>query len=119
MRRYLGLTHAACMADLGHDVLAIDTDHERLAQVSAGEMPKDIRAFRATAASLGADSMVSLLGAVDEINKSRRSRMVDMARDAVGGSLAGKRVAALGLAFKPNSDDRMDRVPVHRAVRAR
>jgi UDPglucose 6-dehydrogenase len=36
---YLGLTHAACMADLGHDVLAIDTDHERVARVSAGEMP--------------------------------------------------------------------------------
>src|SRR4029077_577406 len=36
---YLGLTHAACMADLGHDVLAIDTDHERLTRVSAGEMP--------------------------------------------------------------------------------
>ena len=73
-----------------------------------GCLPKDIRAFRATAASLGADSMVSLLGDVDEINKSRRSRVVDMARDAVGGSLAGKRVAALGLAFKPNSDDVRD-----------
>jgi UDPglucose 6-dehydrogenase len=36
---YLGLTHAACMADLGHDVLAIDTDHQRVARVSAGEMP--------------------------------------------------------------------------------
>jgi nucleotide sugar dehydrogenase len=36
---YLGLTHAACMADLGHDVLAIDTDHERLARISGGEMP--------------------------------------------------------------------------------
>lgn len=73
-----------------------------------GCLPKDIRAFRAAAASLGADSMVSLLGDVDEINKSRRSRVVDMARDAVGGSLAGKRVAVLGLAFKPNSDDIRD-----------
>jgi len=73
-----------------------------------GCLPKDIRAFRATAAGLGADSMVSLLGDVDEINKSRRSRVVGMARDAVGGSLAGKRIAALGLAFKPNSDDVRD-----------
>jgi len=73
-----------------------------------GCLPKDIRAFRATAASLGADSIVSLLGDVDEINKRRRSRVVDMAREAVGGSLAGKRIAALGLAFKPNSDDIRD-----------
>ena len=36
---YLGLTHAACMADLGHDVLAIDRDHNRVARVSAGEVP--------------------------------------------------------------------------------
>ena len=36
---YLGLTHAACMADLGHDVLAIDTDNDRVARVSAGELP--------------------------------------------------------------------------------
>ncbi len=73
-----------------------------------GCLPKDIRAFRATAMSLGVDSLVSLLGDVDEINKSRRVRIVDMSRDAVGGSLAGKRIAILGVAFKPNSDDIRD-----------
>jgi UDPglucose 6-dehydrogenase len=36
---YLGLTHAVCMADLGHDVLAIDIDEERVAKASQGEMP--------------------------------------------------------------------------------
>jgi UDPglucose 6-dehydrogenase len=36
---YLGLTHAACMADLGHEIMAIDTDRERVDRVSAGEMP--------------------------------------------------------------------------------
>jgi UDPglucose 6-dehydrogenase len=36
---YLGLTHAVCMADLGHDVLAIDVDLEKLAKAAAGEVP--------------------------------------------------------------------------------
>ena len=73
-----------------------------------GCLPKDIRAYQARARSLGADSIVSLLSTVDDINKSRRTRVVDMAREALGGSLAGKRIAALGLAFKPNSDDIRD-----------
>ena len=73
-----------------------------------GCLPKDLHAFRASARSLGIESMVSLLGDVDEINKSRRSRVVDMAREAVGGSLSGKRIAVLGVAFKPNSDDVRD-----------
>ncbi len=73
-----------------------------------GCLPKDIRAFRAMAMNLGVDSLVSLLRDVDEINKCRRSRVVDMAREAVGGSLEGKRIAVLGVAFKPNSDDVRD-----------
>lgn len=36
---YLGLTHAVCMADLGHQVLAIDVDREKLARAAAGEVP--------------------------------------------------------------------------------
>jgi UDPglucose 6-dehydrogenase len=36
---YLGLTHAVCMADLGHDVLAIDTDAGKLERAAAGEAP--------------------------------------------------------------------------------
>jgi UDP-glucose/GDP-mannose dehydrogenase family, UDP binding domain len=39
---------------------------------------------------------------------SRRGRVTDLAREAVGGSLAGKRTAVLGIAFKPNSDDIRD-----------
>ncbi len=73
-----------------------------------GCLPKDIRAFSTTAATLGVDSVVSLLGTVDAINTSRRERVTDLAREAVGGSLAGKRMAVLGIAFKPNSDDIRD-----------
>src|ERR1700744_2338682 len=36
---YLGLTHAVCMADLGHEVLAIDVDAEKIAKASRGETP--------------------------------------------------------------------------------
>src|SRR6201996_4607936 len=73
-----------------------------------GCLPKDIRAFRATASSLGVGSLTSLLGTVDAINLGRRERVMDLARQAVGGDLAGHRVAVLGIAFKPNSDDIRD-----------
>ena len=36
---YLGLTHAVCMADLGHEVLGIDVDAEKLAKAARGEAP--------------------------------------------------------------------------------
>src|ERR1700685_1592779 len=36
---YLGLTHAVCMADLGHQVLAIDVDEEKIAKAAAGQAP--------------------------------------------------------------------------------
>src|SRR5258708_404440 len=73
-----------------------------------GCLPKDIRAFRTTAASMGVDSIVSLLSTVDDINLGRRERVTTLAREAVGGTLAGKKVAVLGIAFKPNTDDLRD-----------
>jgi UDPglucose 6-dehydrogenase len=73
-----------------------------------GCLSKDVRAFRATASALGVDSVVSLLTSVDSINQGRRDRVVAVARDAAGGFLDGKRVAVLGVAFKPNSDDVRD-----------
>jgi UDPglucose 6-dehydrogenase len=73
-----------------------------------GCLPKDVRAFRATATSLGVDSLVSLLTTVDAVNQGRRDRVVALARETAGGGLAGQRVAVLGVAFKPNSDDIRD-----------
>jgi UDPglucose 6-dehydrogenase len=73
-----------------------------------GCLPKDIRAFRATAVDKGVDSLVDLLTTVDNINLGRRDRVIDLAREALGGDLTGKRVAVLGAAFKPNSDDIRD-----------
>src|SRR4051795_5582961 len=36
---YLGATHAACMADLGFEVLGIDVDPRKIARLRAGELP--------------------------------------------------------------------------------
>jgi len=73
-----------------------------------GCLPKDIRAFQCAARALGVESLVSWLGEVDAINQRRRSRVTELARDAVGGSLAGRKIAVLGLSFKPGSDDVRD-----------
>jgi len=70
-----------------------------------GCLPKDIRAFGAVARQLEIGSVADLLGCVDAINMGRRARVVELTREAAGGSLAGRRVAVLGLAFKPGSDD--------------
>jgi len=70
-----------------------------------GCLPKDIRAFGTVAAELGIGSLATLLTEVDAINMRCRSRTVDLAREMAGGSLAGRRVGVLGVAFKPGSDD--------------
>ncbi|MET7484941.1 UDP-glucose/GDP-mannose dehydrogenase family protein [Streptomyces sp. NPDC005538] len=36
---YLGAVHAACMAELGHEVLGVDTDPERVDALAAGRTP--------------------------------------------------------------------------------
>ncbi len=73
-----------------------------------GCLPKDIRAFMARAGELGVDQALSFLREVDSINMRRRVRMVDLAREVCGGSIVGRRVAVLGAAFKPHSDDIRD-----------
>ncbi|MEV7930734.1 MULTISPECIES: UDP-glucose/GDP-mannose dehydrogenase family protein [unclassified Kitasatospora] len=73
-----------------------------------GCLPKDIRAFMARAGELGADQALTFLREVDSINMRRRSRMVELAREQCGGGFLGRRVAVLGAAFKPNSDDIRD-----------
>jgi UDPglucose 6-dehydrogenase len=84
-----------------------------------GCLPKDIRAFRARGEELGLGDSLAFLGEVDAINLRRRSRMVDLTREVLGGSLAGKRVAVLGLAFKPDSDDVRDSPSLDVAARLR
>lgn len=73
-----------------------------------GCLPKDIRAFMARAGELGADQALTFLREVDSINMRSRTNFVEVVRKACGGSLLGVRLAVLGAAFKPNSDDVRD-----------
>ena len=73
-----------------------------------GCLPKDIRAFMARAGELGVPDALSFLRDVDGINTRRRQATVALARELVGGRFVGKRIAVLGAAFKPDSDDVRD-----------
>jgi UDPglucose 6-dehydrogenase len=73
-----------------------------------GCLPKDIRAFMARAGELGADQALTFLREVDSINMRRRTKMVELATTACGGSILGANIAVLGAAFKPESDDVRD-----------
>jgi UDPglucose 6-dehydrogenase len=84
-----------------------------------GCLPKDIRALAARAAELGAGEALEFLHEIDAINQRRRTRLVDMAREAAGGRLDGRRVGVLGVAFKPGSDDIRDSPALEVAARIR
>jgi UDPglucose 6-dehydrogenase len=73
-----------------------------------GCLPKDIRAFMHRAGELGASEAVTFLREVDAINQRRRTRTVDLARELLDGVFAHRKVAVLGAAFKPDSDDIRD-----------
>lgn len=72
-----------------------------------GCLPKDIRAFMTRADELGLGDVVKFLHVIDNINMRQRSRVIDATRE-ICGSLAEARVAVLGVAFKPTSDDIRD-----------
>lgn len=73
-----------------------------------GCLPKDIRALMHRAGELGAYSAVKLMQQVDEINMDQRQRVIDITLGALGGSVLNARVAVLGAAFKPDTDDVRD-----------
>lgn len=84
-----------------------------------GCLPKDIRAFAARAEELGRSESVGFLREVDAINLRRRDRAVQLVIDALGGLVFGRRIAVLGAAFKPFSDDIRDSPALDVAVRLR
>jgi UDPglucose 6-dehydrogenase len=68
--------------------------------------PKDTLALVRTAQEAG--SPVHIVETVERVNVARKKRMADRVIAACGGSVDGKKVALLGLAFKPNTDDMRD-----------
>lgn len=82
-----------------------------------GCLPKDIRAFSARAEELGKGESVAFLREVDAINLRRRDHAVNLTVEALGGVVNGKRIAVLGAAFKPHSDDIRDSPALDVAVR--
>lgn len=68
--------------------------------------PKDTQALIRTAQEAGAP--VRIVECVAAANEARKRRMADKVMEACDGSIAGKTVAVLGLAFKPNTDDMRD-----------
>jgi UDPglucose 6-dehydrogenase len=70
----------------------------------------------ARAGELGVDETLTFLREVDSINLRRRGHVADLARKGAGGSVRNKRIAVLGAAFKPNSDDVRDSPALHVAA---
>ena len=68
--------------------------------------PKDTLALLKIAEDAGIDQQI--VSAVVKVNDERKAGLVDRVSQALGGDLSGKRVAVLGLTFKPNTDDMRD-----------
>lgn len=82
-----------------------------------GCLPKDIRAFAARAEELGRGDSVGFLREMDAINLRRRERAVRLVLDALDHDPLEKKVAVLGAAFKPFSDDTRDSPALEVATR--
>ena len=65
--------------------------------------PKDSSSLVSFSREVGVEQRI--VAASCDVNQSQRSRMVSKIERAVGGDLSGKKIAVLGLSFKPNTDD--------------
>ncbi|MCW2802041.1 MAG: UDPglucose 6-dehydrogenase [Propionibacteriaceae bacterium] len=70
-----------------------------------GCLPKDIRALAVRADELGVSVLSGLIGSVEAINDGQRRDVAELAVEQAGGDVRGKRIAVLGAAFKPGTDD--------------
>ncbi|MEU1423843.1 UDP-glucose/GDP-mannose dehydrogenase family protein [Kitasatospora sp. NPDC005751] len=100
-------------ADVQQIALALGYDHRIGAKgmrpglgFGGGCLPKDLAGFTHRAEELGADT--GLLRQVAAINRRRREHTVELARETLGGTVIGKRIAVWGAAFKAHTDDIRD-----------
>lgn len=68
-----------------------------------GCFPKDVRSLLHEGAQAGAP--FSILEKASEVNQAQRERLYGLLRSTLDEKLRGKKIAVLGLAFKPNTDD--------------
>jgi UDPglucose 6-dehydrogenase len=80
--------------------------------------PKDVAALYDIGRRAGYE--FRLLDSVMKVNHGQRLRMADKITAALGGELAGRTIAVLGLSFKPNTDDMRDApsIPIIEALQA-
>jgi UDPglucose 6-dehydrogenase len=68
--------------------------------------PKDTLALLRTADEAGVEQRI--VSTVVDVNDQRKRAMAERVKQALGGSVEGKRIGVLGLTFKPNTDDMRD-----------
>jgi UDPglucose 6-dehydrogenase len=66
-------------------------------------LPKDVRALIGAAGRH--NTAFGTLEAAQQVNATQRALLAEKIRHALGGELSGSKVAILGLAFKPGTDD--------------
>jgi UDPglucose 6-dehydrogenase len=103
---WVRITEARRETYSGH-VYSLEVPHSHTVVVSGGVVtsncfPKDVSALKQLAGNSGYH--FQLLTAVIEVNELQKRRVMSKLVKHMGG-LVGKRVALLGLAFKPNTDD--------------
>lgn len=76
--------------------------------------PKDVQALERTASENGYEFQI--LRSVLDVNDRQRHVLAERIINHFGGSLAGKKIAVWGLAFKPNTDD-VREAPAHVIIR--
>lgn len=70
-----------------------------------GCLPKDIRALATRARELDVGVLADFIGDVEAINEGQRREVAELAMGQFDGDIGGRKVAVLGAAFKPGTDD--------------
>lgn len=73
-----------------------------------GCLPKDIRALQTRVSELGLNHTMTFLEEVDKINLRRRKKAIARSFELLDNDIQGKKIAVLGITFKPLSDDVRD-----------
>ncbi|MGC9023209.1 MAG: UDP-glucose dehydrogenase family protein, partial [Dissulfurimicrobium sp.] len=73
--------------------------------------PKDTEAFVKMGRDLG--SPLRIVEAVMDVNAAQKDRMVEKTEAILGGELGGRKIAVLGLSFKPNTSDIREAPAIH------